>query len=104
MKAYSALSLAMVAALALSACGKGKTPDHAVAGGELLPRSVSDDMLPYDTVRSQPPLSNPDAGKTSSKTRAEATAGPDDNEDVVTGNEAPPPEPAEAPAAAPAGQ
>lgn len=104
MKALPALSLAIAATLALGGCGKSKAPDHATAGGQILPRSVSDDMLPYDTVRSQPELSNPDAGLTSSRPKTEATAGADENADVVTGDEAPAPEPAEAPPAAPAGQ
>lgn len=43
--------------LALAACDSGKkaaTPGK--AGGEVLPGSASDAMLPVDTVRSQPPL------------------------------------------------
>lgn len=57
-----ALPIAL-AALALGGCNK-KADDQprAAAGGELLPRSVSDDMLPYDTVQSQASLSAPDAG------------------------------------------
>jgi hypothetical protein len=44
-------------ALLLSACdGANKTDDgKADAGGRILDRSVTDDMLPYDTVRSRPP-------------------------------------------------
>lgn len=58
----SALPFAF-AALALAGCNK-KMDDQpkAAAGSELLPRSVSDDMLPYDTVTSQASLSDPDAG------------------------------------------
>ncbi|MFD2135471.1 hypothetical protein ACFSLT_10010 [Novosphingobium resinovorum] len=50
-------------ALALGGCSK-KADDQpkAAAGGELLPRSVSDDMLPYDTVKSQASLTDPNAG------------------------------------------
>lgn len=44
-------------ALALGGCGNDKAPERQdTAGGEILDRSVGDDMLPYDTVRSQPPL------------------------------------------------
>jgi hypothetical protein len=42
---------------ALAACqGEKKTPQRGTAEGEILPGSASDAMLPYDTVRSQPPL------------------------------------------------
>lgn len=45
------------AALSLAACGGKQDADRqGTAGGEILKRSVGDDMLPYDTVRSQPPL------------------------------------------------
>lgn len=61
--ARAALALALAAALPLGGCKKDKEPAGATAAGEILPRSVTDDMLPYDTVRSQAPLANPDAGK-----------------------------------------
>lgn len=40
----------------LSACQAEKQADNRSAEGEILPGSVSDAMLPLDTVRSQPPL------------------------------------------------
>ena len=44
-------------AFALAACSeKEEAKRQETAGGEILARSVSDDMLPYDTLRSQPPL------------------------------------------------
>ncbi len=44
-------------ALALSACNQNTAkPTGGTAGGEILPGSTSDAMLPLDTVRSQPPL------------------------------------------------
>lgn len=47
--------------LALGGCGDKKDDTAKVAGGgEILPRSVSDEMLPYDSVRSQPPLLAPE--------------------------------------------
>ncbi|MEJ2408721.1 MAG: hypothetical protein P8Y48_05100 [Novosphingobium sp.] len=56
--------LAIASALPLGGCKKDKdSRQTGTAKGEILPRSVSDDMLPYDTVRSQAPLANPDAGK-----------------------------------------
>lgn len=43
--------------LALAACqGEKKARQGGSAEGEILPGSASDAMLPYDTVRSQPPL------------------------------------------------
>jgi hypothetical protein len=52
----SALLLALP--LALGACGGAdkKEKDQRTAAGEILPGSISDSMLPYDTVRSQAPL------------------------------------------------
>jgi hypothetical protein len=42
--------------LALAACGRKEPDASAKAAGEILEGSVSDAMLPFDTVRSQPPL------------------------------------------------
>ncbi len=51
------LALLLIAALALSACSGAKKPgDNRTAQGEVLEASVSDAMLPLDTVRSQAPL------------------------------------------------
>lgn len=54
------LALGLAACLATAGCGEKKDSAGAESakGGDLLPRSISDDMLPYDTVRSQ---SGPDA-------------------------------------------
>lgn len=44
----------------LSGCGgNGGNDGKAAASGEVMPGSVSDAMLPLDTVRSQPPLAPP---------------------------------------------
>lgn len=49
--------VALAAALALSGCqAEKKVATQGTAGGEVLEASVSDAMLPVDTVRSQPPL------------------------------------------------
>ena len=58
-RAWTALYLACAATLALGGC-QDESPDEKTAGGELLPRSTTDDMLPYDTVRSEPPLADPE--------------------------------------------
>jgi hypothetical protein len=72
MKPTSLLLLAAAATLALGACKKAEDQPKAAAGGELLPRSVSDDMLPYDTVRSQASLAPPPAATYDGPLHAEA--------------------------------
>ena len=49
--------IVVIAALATAGCeDKKQAQVQGTAGGEVLPGSVSDAMLPVDTVRSQPPL------------------------------------------------
>jgi hypothetical protein len=50
------LILSLITLLALAACGESKKETGGKAAGEILPASVSDAMLPRDTVRSQLPL------------------------------------------------
>ena len=47
-------SAAVVATL--GACHQAQKSGHGTVSGEILPGSVSDAMLPYDTVKSKPPL------------------------------------------------
>lgn len=54
--ALAARAIATVLILGLAACNQGKKDAGGKAAGEVLPGSVSDAMLPYDQVRSQPPL------------------------------------------------
>ncbi len=62
------LILANAAVLAtLSGCHPGQKAGHGEVSGQILPGSVSDAMLPYDTVKSKAPLA------------PRAAAGPDDN-------------------------
>ena len=61
-KAIAGVVLAFMTA-SLIACGDGKRDGATTMGnaeGEILERSASDDMLPYDTLRSQPPLAEPE--------------------------------------------
>lgn len=95
------LVLILLAPLALSACGSGtdkKQKDQRTAAGEILPGSASDAMLPYDTVRSQPPLAPKDVAKPGAKgavaDEAEASAS-----DAAADSAAAPPATAEEPAA-----
>jgi len=82
----------LLAAVGLALTGCGKKDDDApkqAAGGELLPRSVSDDMLPYDTLQSQPSLAAPDAvliddGMPSHSRHDGATEAVEDSDAAVT--------------------
>ncbi|WP_334181918.1 hypothetical protein [Novosphingobium sp.] len=79
-----ALLLAASTCLALGACKKEESPaQNAAAGAKILPRSVGDDMLPYDTVRSQSapaaPESGPHGSGTSPRASASEAAAPEDS-------------------------
>lgn len=80
---------ALIAPLALMACGDKKPAAQAQAVGEILPGSASDAMLPIDMATSQPPLA-PKVEKSSGKSGDGDAA---DTEGAA--------DPAEAPAAAP---
>jgi hypothetical protein len=98
------LALILLTPLVLAACGgtpDKKQKDQRTAAGEILPGSASDAMLPYDTVRSQPPL----APRESDKPGAKAGDGgePTAADAPATSTDAPAEVPAEpAAAAAPA--
>ncbi len=69
--------------LALAACGsEQKTAQKGTAEGEILPGSASDAMLPYDTLRSQPPLAplSVATGKPGAKPARTGDAGPENSE------------------------
>lgn len=82
-----ALPLSILAPLVLSlaGCNQGKAPDQATAGGELLPRSTTDEMLPYDTVQSMPSLAPPEevVEEGPGRPRAMASGSAGDDEGVV---------------------
>lgn len=71
----------LLAALALAACQDQKTPEQERAEGDILPASVSDSMLPLDTVRSQPPLApQTQAGRPGGKAKdSDAAKTPEDS-------------------------
>lgn len=79
----AALTLALTAGTALGGCNQQDAPsEKAASGAKLLPRSVSDDMLPYDTVRSQSPLAAPTysgSGSVSPRSSATEAALPEDD-------------------------
>lgn len=55
----------------LAGCGGDASSDKRTATGEVLAGTISDDMLPLDTVKSQAPLADPGAHKAA---QAAATA------------------------------
>ena len=64
--------LPLAIAVSLAACGDGPAADDGrAAPGEVLEGTISDAMLPLDTVRSQPPLAEPEAA---ARVRARAAA------------------------------
>jgi hypothetical protein len=86
----------LLAPLVLAAC-QGETKkaeDQRTAVGEILPGSVSDAMLPYDSLRSQPPL----APKAEGSGAAKAKRGDGPAASATTAGEGAPPAEAEAPA------
>lgn len=98
-RAMLRLALISIAPLALAACGSAekKGKDQRTAAGQILPGSISDSMIPYDTVHSQPPLAPKVIGSGKAKDGAASDAGPGDPP-VDAAAEAPA-APVEAPAA-----
>jgi hypothetical protein len=91
------------ALLALSACGgDSREADTRTAVGEVLPGSVSDKMIHYDQLRSQPPLAPRTGSGGASGQNDDNAAGEVASEaaeaDSASTAEAEPASPAEAPA------
>ena len=88
--------------LALAACqGEEKPPEAKTAEGKILPASISDAMLPLDTVRSQPPLApieTPTGKPDESAASGDAASGEDEEDKPADAAPAAPP--ASAPSAA----
>ena len=76
--------------LGLAACGSdSKAPVAKDAGGEVLEGSISDAMLPLDTVRSQAPLAPRPAGDPGTKATEESDAATDEASPAEPAAEAP---------------
>ena len=78
MKPANRLAGIAASLLLLAACQQEKQSvggkDGGVAANEILPGSASDAMLPYDTVRSQPPLAPRSEGEAKGKPDARKAA------------------------------
>lgn len=75
-------------ALTLAACGGDRRDEGAgKAQGEILPASVSDAMLPVDTVRSQAPLAP--AAQASGKEKGDQETAPEASEAASSPETAP---------------
>lgn len=87
-----ALAVSLLSLTLLTGCGGEQKKDRTAgtAGGEILPGSTSDEMLPLDTVRSQPPLAP----------RVEGTGKGDDKQSEEPTGDATEQAPAETPAPA----
>jgi hypothetical protein len=79
LRPISRTALPPALALALAACNGGGGDEEQARSGEVLEGTISDAMLPLDTVRSQPPLAEPEAGEATEAatgTRRGGTSGP----------------------------
>jgi hypothetical protein len=84
----------LLTVLALAACGsETKKATGGKADGEILPASVNDAMLPYDTVRSQAPLAPGSEDGKAGKDKKDAK--PAEKEEPKAAPEPKPAEPAE---------
>lgn len=84
-------SLIIISCLALAACGDSSAPvaeqdDDATARGEVLGGTISDDMLPLDTLRSKsPPLQQAEdqSDDSAATSDAQVATSPGDAAEVV---------------------
>ncbi len=92
--------------LALTGCNNPAKPDPAAgtAQGEILPGSVSDAMLPLDTVKSQAPLAPGSEGGAAGLTRPPANASAKSIGKSARSAIATPPDAADLPAPVPAAE
>jgi hypothetical protein len=75
----------------LAACGGDKAEkDERAASGEVLEGTISDSMLPLDSVRSQAPLAEPRAATRTSAGDTSAADPEDEASDAEPGDEASP--------------
>jgi hypothetical protein len=68
-------ALALLALPLVSGCDKAAKNDKRSASGEVLKGTISDDMLPLDKLKSQPPLLAPSEQKTTPEGVADEGSG-----------------------------
>ena len=75
------LLFALPAVMLLAACG-GESPatEGGAASGEVLEGTISDEMLPVDSLRSEPPLEDPEAFAEAQDNATAAGAASEDGE------------------------
>ncbi len=100
----SRLSLSLLALTMLSACGDQESdePERKTAAGEVLGGSISDSMLPLDTVQSQSPPLRESAADDSGAGPSEAADDDEEEEEEAPAPSSSPSSSETAPAAAPA--
>jgi hypothetical protein len=54
--------LALACVLALAACHKDKAGDQRTATGQVIAGTISDSMIPYESLKSKPPLAPRETG------------------------------------------
>jgi hypothetical protein len=84
---------ALIALGLLAGCGGDASSDKRTATGEVLEGTISDAMLPLDTVKSQAPLADPGAAKQA----AASAAPPAEGEAAAPESAVPPAQPGPAP-------
>lgn len=93
-------SLALLIPLALlGACHKAPENDRRSASGQVLQGTISDDMLPLDKLKSQPPLLAPSKEKSTPEGVADQRSGTADATSASSGE----PDAAASPSASPSG-
>lgn len=99
------LLIALSPLVLLAACGKeAPADDSRSASGEVLEGTVSDAMLPLDTVKSEPPFEDPKAAQEAQEAAAVGPVGEGEASDTAAEGEAPEGEATEAPAPEPTPQ
>lgn len=83
------LLILAIPALTLAACNSGTEENGGTASGEVLEGTISDAMLPLDTLTSQPPIAKPEPAAGSSSAASDAASDGAEEADDESGEAAP---------------